>query len=229
MIEMRPFKVAPTVKVFLAALAALSAPAVARRAPADWERNTPIAIRALHDFARCVARNHWSRGRARQLLLMDDRTDDYRAALRALAVEHGECVAPNHILSFNLLLFAGGIAEAVLPQDRDLAVLVAYDPARPPIRSRDEIEVMSLCTVRAAPAGIRALLATVPASAEESAALRALAPQLGQCLRVGARTRLNRLEIRALLALAAWRLSEHNSEPRPTSTNMAQPDQPAAR
>ena len=41
---------------------------------------------------------------------------------------------------------------------RSPAAHVAYDPARPAIRARDESEMMFLCTVRAAPAEVAALL-----------------------------------------------------------------------
>jgi hypothetical protein len=222
---MRLFRAAPAVALILALLALGAAPAEARRGRTDPERNSPQAIRALHDFGRCVARDHWSRGRVREVLAMDYRTDASRQALRGFVQDRGQCVAPDHMLSANLLLFAGGLAEASLPRDRDLAAAVAYDPARPPFQARDEIEVMSLCAVRADPASVATLFATVPASAEEGAALRALAPHLGQCLRAGGRTRLNPLEIRALLALAAWRLSEHNAAPL-AATNGSRPDQP---
>ena len=195
----------------LIALVALgAAPAAARRPAETTERNTPTAIRALHDFARCVARDHWAKREGRGILAMDYRSDASRQALRRFVGERGRCLPPYHVLSSNSLLFAGALAEAFLPRTPDLAARVAYDPARPPLQARDEIEMMSLCTVRGAPGLVAALLATEAASAEEAAALRAVAPQLGQCLRSGARTRVNPLEIRALLALAAWRLAEQN-------------------
>ena len=127
-----------------------------------------------------------------------------------LPAGRSQCVLPAHALSANSLLFAGAIAEAYLPEGRDLVAAVAYDPTRPPVQARSEIEVMSLCTVRAVPAAVADLFATRPATPEEAAALRALAPQLGQCLRAGGQARVNGLEVRALLALAAWRLIAAN-------------------
>ena len=207
----------PRAGLLLALLALCATPAAGRRPPDDVERDTPHAIRALHDFARCVARDHWARRVARGLLAMDYRTDAYRRALRDFVQQRGHCLPPYHLLASNAFRFSGALAEAYLPRTPDLAALVAYDPARPPLQARDEIEMMSLCTVRGAPASVAALLATEPASAEEAAALRAITPQLGQCLRSGARTRVNPLEVRALLALAAWRLGEQNlgAEPNP--------------
>jgi hypothetical protein len=195
------------------ALALWAAPAGARRPP-DPELNSPEAIRTLHDFGICLARNHSARSRVADVLTMDFRTEAARDAIRDLIGEHDPCVASSrvfyYVTSSNSLLFAGAIAEAFLPRDRELATLVAYDPARPPLQARSEIEVMSLCTVRAAPAAVAALFATQPVTPAEAAALRALAPQLGQCLRAGGEARVNGLEVRALLALAAWRLIAAN-------------------
>ena len=200
-----------TAALVLAAAFALGiAPAAARRPLNDPDRNTLEAVRALHDFGQCAVRDHWGRVQLPQILAMDYRSDAARDALRGFVRERSQCVAPEHALSSNLLLFAGALAEAMLPRDRPLAELVAYDPARPALQARDEIEVMSLCAVRAGPAEAVALFATVPGSNGERAALRAIAPRLGQCLRSGQDVRVNGLEVRALLALAAWRLGVLN-------------------
>jgi hypothetical protein len=54
------------------------------------------------------------------------------------------------------------------------------------------------------------LLASAPASASEEAAVRALRPRLAACLRAGLTAHFNRPALRALLALSAYRLVEHN-------------------
>jgi len=193
---------------------AMSAALAAARRPPDPELSSPEAIRTLHDFGACLARNHSARSRVADILTMDLRTEAARDAVRDLIGEHDPCVASSrvfyYVTSSSSLLFAGAIAEAYLPRDRDLATLVAYDPARPPLQAHSELEVMSLCTVRAAPAAVAGLFATQPATPEEAAALRALAPQLGQCLRAGTQSRVNGPEVRAMLALAAWRLAAAN-------------------
>jgi hypothetical protein len=205
-----PFsKFASAAGLLFAALAL--APAAADARGPDSGRNSPESVRALHVYARCVARDHWARPRLRAILAMDYRDDHARDMLRNFVRDQNHCVAPAHALSAGSLLFAGALAEEMLPSDRDLAGLVALDPARPPFQARDEREVMSLCAVRAAPADVAALLATAPGSREETDALRALSPVLGHCLRAGAQTRVNGLEVRALLALAAWRLSDLNA------------------
>lgn len=197
--------------LFLAVAFALGmAPAAARRPLNDPDRNTLEAVRALHDFAQCAVRDHWAHVELPRILAMDYRSDAAREALRGFVRERSQCVAPEHALSSNLLLFSGALAEAMLPRDRAVAQLVAYDPARPAFQARDEVEVMSLCAVRAAPAEAAALFATVPGSNGERAALQAIAPRLGECLRSGRDARVNGLEVRALLALAAWRLGVLN-------------------
>ena len=210
---MRVSRIGLTFMLLFAALglAGVAAAAEAPRAAAEPDRNSPESIRALHLYAECVARDHWSRPRLRAILAQDFREQSTRDALRDFVGEHNRCVAPWHSLSAASLLFVGALAEELLARTRDLPRLVAYDPAHPAVEARNEAEMMSLCVVRTDPAAVAALLATAPASAEERAALGAITPRLGQCLRRGAHTRVNALEVRALVAFAAWRLAEANS------------------
>jgi hypothetical protein len=53
---------------------------------------------------------------------------------------------------------------------------------------------------------VAAVLATVPASAEEAKAIAAITPKLAACVRQGAAATLNRPALRALFALAAYRI-----------------------
>ena len=189
-----------------AAEAGQSAPRISRAG----EPNTAEDIRVLHEFSSCAARRDTAR--ARSVLAMDFRTAAYQRRLLGLADDNRACLASGQ-LRFSYVLFAGGMAETLLRQDAgagDLAARVAYDPARPAIRARDESEVMFLCTVRAAPEQVAALLRTDAASDREAELLRELAPQAARCLPEGSRVGLNRVGLRALLALAAHRLSEHN-------------------
>jgi hypothetical protein len=105
------------------------------------------------------------------------------------------------------------MAEALLNanlRQSELAAHVALDPARTPLAARDENELMSLCTVRAAPDQVSALLRSEAASPLEAAALTALVPHVTSCLAAGQRLALNRPFLRAVLVLAAYRLSDHN-------------------
>jgi len=187
----------------------------AAEAAAQGRRNSPLAAQAMHNFAICAA-NRSPRGAAR-LLAMDFRTEAYTQALRRFALGHNSCTARRTSLRFSGSLFAGGLAEQLLREPigaRPLALLVAHDPARPAIEARDETEAMGLCTVRQAPAETQALLATEPGSAQEAAAAAALTPAITACLTRGQAMRLNRPGMRALLALAAYRLVR---ESRPSS------------
>jgi hypothetical protein len=194
--RMNPKAVAAAVFIF-ASLGV--APALAERGDQlrfGGEPSSPDEIRILADFSRCVARRQG--GQARGLLAMDFHDRLYGRTLNRLVQSQRSCAPPGQ-LKFAGLPFAGGLAETLL-HDRlgqgALAPLVAYDPARPAIQARSESETMSLCTVRAEP--------------DRVAALNGLTPAVGQCLAAGASMRLNRLGLRAMLALAAWRLAEDN-------------------
>jgi hypothetical protein len=166
-------------------------------------------VRRLHAFAGCVAARRASR--SREVLAMDFRTREYSTALIDLAVGERSCADfPRGQMSRSF--FAGRLAEALLESSlrgTSLAARIAPNPARPALEARDESELMSLCTVLAAPAAVEALLASDPASEAELASVRGLTPQVAQCLTAGVTGRFNRSAIRSLLALAAYRLSEH--------------------
>jgi hypothetical protein len=186
----------------LAALAvvAASAPAAARR-PVE-----PRATRMVHDLARCLFLS--DPNRVRHLLTLDSRDPAYASTFQHL-VERNAC------LNFGTIgasgrIFKGALAEFMVLQDLHgdpLAAHVAYDPSRPPIRTADEAEIMSLCVVRAVPGEVEALFQTEPSGTTELEALRAIAPALPGCLRRGARAELDRSTLRAMLASAAFRLT----------------------
>lgn len=192
--------------------AALGASASAQRRPRfDRDATTPDEIRVLARFSTCVARINPQRSRA--LLALDYRTIQHRDEMLRLAGANDDCIPPGSRLAFGSVLFTGGLAENLLRRGRalaDLGAFVALDPARPAVAARDEIELMALCVVRASPGKVSALLQTAPAGDGEDAALRTLMPDFNSCLRAGSSVRVNRLSSRAILALAAYRLVDHN-------------------
>lgn len=204
----------PLAAILAVAALGASASASVRQGPRlDRDPATREEVRILARFSRCVADRSANRERSRALLALDYRTEHYRRELLRLAGDNTLCVPTGGRLAFGGVLFAGGLAENLLRQRgavADLAVRVALDPARPAIASRDETELMALCVVRVSPAKVSALLQTAPASDEEGAALRALMPEFNSCLRAGSGVTLNRLFGRAILALAAYRLVDHN-------------------
>jgi hypothetical protein len=193
----------------LVIFAGMAAAAAAPRDALGGAPSRPADVRILHRFSQCVV--HRQGDRVRALLAADYRTDFYRREMLSLVRNNRYCLSAG-TLRFSPALFAGGMAETLLRErlgGRDLAPFVALDPARPAIEARDEQELMALCTVRAAPAEVAALLTSEPASEGEAAALGGIIPRLNQCLTAGAALRVNRIAIRSLLALAAYRLSEH--------------------
>lgn len=218
-----PGRAARLVPMGIAALVAGAfVPQHAAAQTAAQERSEPSSaadIRGLHDYAQCVATAQPRRARA--LLAMDYREPEYQeVAFRLYGPEPG---CWRHLgdgrgrraadVRFNARMFAARMAERFLRTDlagSTLAARVAHDPARPAIQARSEDEVMSLCTVRAAPAQVAALFASTPASRDETSAINALTPHIGACLRAGATGEFNRPAIRSMLGLAAYRLVQHN-------------------
>lgn len=197
------------------ALAAFAAPAMAQdnapRADVVSEPSTAEDRLVLLRFSRCVAGRQPAQARA--LILGDYASEAYRDTLRRMTVSQHGCLGTGR-LRFGGVLFAGDIAETLLPAAAprgSLADRTALNPAAAPFPAHDQGEVMSICVVRAVPAETEALLATEQGSTEEAAALRAIAPHVGACLAAGAQMRLNRPGLRAMLALAAYRLVQHNA------------------
>jgi hypothetical protein len=195
-----------TILALLACAAAPGPVGAARQKPAD-----PVALAAMQAFSRCVA-DRDARG-AEAVLALDDRTKAHHQALKRLAQSKAQCILLTARLKFNGLLFAGGLAERLLEnrgEQAELARRVAYETGRPPVQARDEDDMMALCTVRAAPVAVASLFAAEPGSAAEGAVVRTLGPTVTNCVAAGRTMLMNRPGLRAMLALAAWRLVRQN-------------------
>ncbi len=196
------------------ALASMAGPTLAQARSSQVrpsDEATTEDLRALRQFARCIVQHE--PGRAGSLIVGDYTSEAYQVALRRLATSNNDCLPAESRLASAGVLLAGNLAEELLPgvaPRGTLAQRVAFNAAAAPFRAHDEGEVMSLCVVRAAPAETETLLVTAQGSAGEAAALRAITPQIGPCLASGAAIRFNRPGLRALLALAAYRLVCHN-------------------
>lgn len=190
------------------ALAAAAPAAAHRGADAGSNRDRPSsaeAIRTMHKFATCVAGRLPER--VERVLAMDYRTPEYADAMSKLAQSQRNCV--NGKLSFNRVLMAGGMAEALLERGGTdgMADRLAQRDGDAPIEARDLTEFASLCAVRKAPGAVVALLATAPTSVAEETAMDALTPVIAGCVQDGLRAQFNRQGLRALLALAAYRIA----------------------
>jgi hypothetical protein len=186
------------------AFLALAAAAPAATPPANSD---PQSLRALHVIGACVAdRLPWD---ARAVLALDYRTPEYADKLKTIGDRAGRCVRTNAQLRSSGVLFAGALAEAMLKthvKQKDLASRLAFDPARPAIEARSAGEEMTLCTALHAPKATAALFETRPATREEGEAENLLAPVMGECLQKDTKVEMNRPAIRAMLALAAYRI-----------------------
>ena len=166
-------------------------------------------VEILARFSHCVAQQ--SPGRARHILSLDFTSRRYQRDIRQLASDSTRCLQRG-TLHFSTLLFAGGMAEALMRERHmldNLETAVAHDAARPPYAAHDETEVMSLCVVRAAPAQAAQLFRTGAASADERRAFGEITPHFTACLGAGNQLRMNLIAARALLALAAYHLATH--------------------
>jgi hypothetical protein len=192
--------------MLLALLASALFASAATAQVVEREPTDRFALQAMQNFGRCVV-EQTPRG-AREVLAMDFRTTDYDAAFKRLAKGHSRCI-PNGRLKFGGVLFAGSLAEALLRSEVDAAKLprqLAFDPARETIAARGDGEAMALCTVLKAPDATAQLLTTEAASDDEMQAMKTIAPTLGECLASGKKFEMTKPAMRALLALAAWRI-----------------------
>ena len=168
---------------------------------------TPLAAQAMYNFTRCVV--EFSRPGAEKLLARDFRSDEYRQAMRRYVKGHGRC-APRSELGSSQLVFAGNLAEHLLIDkfsETALAADLARDRSAMPIEARSVAEGIALCIVMQAPQDSAALFRTEVMSDAEKAVLANIAPKLSGCVRQGAEFRTNRTGLRALLALAAYRIA----------------------
>jgi hypothetical protein len=192
-------------KVILPLLGSVLLASAATAQVVEREPTDRFALQAMQNFGRCVV-DQTPRG-AREVLATDFRTRDYDAALKRLAKGHNRCL-PNGRLKFGGVLFAGSLAEALLRSEvgDKLPQQLAFDPARETIAARGDGEAMALCTVLKAPDATAQLLTTDAASDGELQAMKTIAPTLGDCLAKGKKFEMTKPAMRALLALAAWRI-----------------------
>lgn len=161
---------------------------------------TVAGARALGAYGACLA---WRAPAESRALLALPPGEAARAAAARLAAARRDC-APRGRLAFSTLLLQGAIAEALIDGRVPRA-----DRARP-LPARDEGDHMSLCVIATAPRAAAALLGSVPGASRERAALAALRPRLDGCLGAGLIARLHPRVLRAMLALAAYRLVEND-------------------
>jgi hypothetical protein len=209
------------VSVLLALMLAATAPSEAE----VGGRSSAVARQALHEYSRCVVIERPVEVRA--LLGSDFKDKHYGFKLHKLINRRADCPGievPSGVYRSGGLLWGGAFAEELLRRDKildDLAARTALRPELPMIRARDNRELTAICVVRENPAATTNLLRTLPATSEELAALKAIGSTVSGCIPKGTRAEFTRDGLRALLALAAYRLAIHNAGAAPSSREAA--------
>lgn len=163
--------------------------------------------RAINEFAQCAA-NALPQD-AEQALARFLAGDDRDPGLYRLAQRRWMCSPEGRPLLFSRTLFAGGVAEALLKQARGGAVSAASRAlgASAAAGARSQPEQVASCIVRTSPGAVGLLLATPPASLDETRALASMLPTGQACVPSDYRVSTSRSALRALMAIAAYRHS----------------------
>lgn len=171
-------------------------------------------VRTLVEFARCVGGRRGPEATA--ILALDYRSAAYDQRARSLASRGWACT-PDRPLRFSGMIFAGGLAEGLLPgllNGADLQARIAGNRGRSARRGDQSLDAIGLCVVANNPSGVATLLATAPASAEEARVAQDLTPSVARCVTPGEVARINQPMFRALAAIAAYRLLQQQAAQR---------------
>ncbi|WP_157190077.1 hypothetical protein [Novosphingobium sp. Rr 2-17] len=187
-----------TLVVMAAGAAGVSGLQAKDRAPSE-----PLALEALHNFAACAVKR--TPEGALKLLSLDPESPEFQKARLRFAKGHSMCAGGGNRLGFSGLILSGDLAEAVIATKYPAGGLVAA-AARANPTPVNTVEAIGICVAKAKPAQVSAVLATVPASEAEVAALQSTADVLPGCVPAGKTIKLNRPAVRAIYALGAYRV-----------------------
>ncbi|MBB5711636.1 hypothetical protein [Sphingomonas xinjiangensis] len=174
--------------------------------PEQSPRLDPASVAQMQAFGHCVAMRQPAKSAA--LLQMDFNTPQYTRALKKLASSESSCIGRSAKVRFAGVLFAGALAEQLLARTDNLAGALAYDPAKPSVKTFSLTDYVAACVARTSPEKVAALLVTPAVSEAEQAAISQLAPVVEQCVPAGQQARFNRPGLRAILAAASYRMVE---------------------
>ena len=174
------------------------------------------AAREMAGYARCVASAR--RDGARALVLAPYGSAEQAAAAQKVVRSGGDpCIVGSYSemrLQFNGQVMAGALAQAlVLKEYSDLpSVIASYAPTeaseKSAVTSLSPAEILGRCVVQRNPSGSLALISAPHGTAAEDEAMRGLGGDLSSCLTAGSTLRVNRLFIRAVTGVAAYRLAQ---------------------
>jgi hypothetical protein len=196
-------------------LRALLLLALAASAPAGAAADKPgpdrFDVASMHNFARCVVKR--TRPGAEKLLAMNFKDEDYAKAMKRLVNGHEPCLGSD--MKISGVLLAGSLAEALLTEDLPQAKLAGLlHPTEPALPARTVTEFTGLCMALQHPQETTELLYSDPTSKQSEALTEQYARLLPQCVRAGQQLRINKLGLRAIAALAAYRVAEANADGR---------------
>ena len=185
------------------------------RTAGSIERGNIESLRMIREWAGCayVKRPNSVRGLlgAREATTISKNFDNLS---RELGCSMGTPITANsdqRVFQASGYIMRGLLAEAVLSETHaaknlpPLPIQQVYTRDWFGLTGRNiEVDIMSACAAETNPAAINALLGTIPGTPEEGAAISAIAPSLGPCLRAGAKLNANRQSLRAALAEALY-------------------------
>lgn len=212
--------------VATAMITSVTQPASAQRSSTEWRtkpaesRFRPVAAndasRELHNFARCVANGRYDRARA--LVLAPYASSEQASVAKKIVVSSDDpCMTASYSevrMRLNGQLLAGALSQALVLNDYpDLPTVIgSYTPVPPEENTRvaqlNSAEVFGRCVVRRDPAHVLALFSASPGTPAEDEAMRGLGDDLSPCLAVGSTLRVNRLFLRGVTGVAAYRLAQ---------------------
>ncbi|WP_126174930.1 hypothetical protein [Tsuneonella rigui] len=170
-------------------------------------RTDKLSRVALEDWAGCLARKNV--GEATRVLKMDFTSPTYDRALKMLSEEVRACIGFRGTLRAGGLLFAGEMAEALLESDGiPIGTALARAAASPATKGFSFTDKVAICVVRSVPGDVATLFETKRDSAEEAAAIDALATPMGLCAQAAQANKplsVSPAGLRAMLATAAFR------------------------
>lgn len=188
------------------------------RAVAQMEGKGPNAARlTLLRYAQCAVLR--SRGRTARLISLPVDQPEYKRLSNALVEGEDDGCLSGGELSFGGASFRGAIFEAVYQRDFGRSGPVVFDPALETgyaalyaqpysAEARSAIARYGECIARRAGGDVRALVVSLPGSANEMQSFSALGPKLSGCLIKGERITFSKVVLRGALAEALYRLSK---------------------
>ena len=207
-----------------ASLLALPAPPAAAQPPLGSRLDpTPGAVRqpdardpvtgrrVMRAFAACLMRNQPRI--AAEILAQPYGTDEQAAVIQRRIAGTNDCWSAGGMdMAFDNRALAGALAEAGLQAryaTADLSGATALTPddvTRLGLAPRTGFEDLGICVARRAPAVVRAWALSEPGSEAETAARRAVIPEVGPCVNQGQPLRADLVGLRAILSFGLYRL-----------------------